>query len=193
MGQLPFTSNTYFWDFGFDITAVQGPNNQSFLQNGFAALGTPIGNVPSSPAYLVQNNTVTFNLFDVTNGATASGYKPISAKITFSNAQANQEASNPFGAGSITLADQSVITPQTSDGSTVFQIGQSPLAAAAFTNSSVIFGLNTQFKGWTILPALPIVAATGRFLFTITVCVQNSDGVQRTFVVDPEMIFGGSN
>lgn len=193
MAQPSFISKNCFWDFGFDINAVQKPNTLSFLQNGFAALGTQLGNVPSSPTFLVQNDTITFNLFDVTDGATASGYTPISAKITITNAQSGQQGSNPFGNGPFTLAGQSALTPTTANGSTVFQIDKAPLAASAFKNTSVIFGLNTQFSAWTILPALPIAITTGSFLFTVAVVVQNPAGVQRTFVVDPEMIFGGSN
>ena len=86
-----FTSTTYFWDFGFDINAVQRPNTLSFLQNGLVAIipsdapNTKATAVPSTPAALQATNTITFNVYDVT-GAAASGYTPIAAVITFSNA-----------------------------------------------------------------------------------------------------------
>lgn len=192
MDQSAFTSPVghYIWDLGFDISAVQKPNTLSYLQSGLVAMGTQVGNVPTTPAVLAKGNKLAFNLFDVTSHTIASGYKPIAAKVTFSSAQTGQTASNPFGS-TIMLAGGPT-TPVTADGSTVIHIGLNNFASG-FKGRSAIFGPNTDFSGWTLIH-LQEILHPGHFLFTVAVIVQAPDGrTQRTFVVDPEMIFGGTD
>lgn len=188
----PVTSQSglYFWVFGFDIDAVQRPNTLSFLQFGFSAINTINGNVPSLPNLLVKGNNLGFNLFDVSPRGT-SGFQPISAKITFSNAQVDKTNSNPFGPEPIPLTDGSTTTPRTAQGATVIQVDRAALAATATRSDSVIFGPN--LARWDILPPVPI-ADDGQFMLTVALVLQAPDGTtRRTFVTDPEMIVGGTN
>lgn len=187
--QVISRSGQYFWVFGFDVTAVQRPNTLSFLQFGFSAIDTKFGNLPSLPSLLQPGNTLGFNLFDVSQGGT-SGFQPISAKITFSNAQVDGTGSNPFDPEPIPLSDGSTTTPQTAQGTTVIQVDRAALAATATRSDSVIFG--PDLARWNILPPVGI-ANPGQFLLTVAVVFQAPNSTtQRTFVTDPEMIVGGT-
>ncbi|HWM90989.1 MAG TPA: hypothetical protein VN493_09500 [Thermoanaerobaculia bacterium] len=178
------------WHFGFDITAVQ-EGNTSYLLNGLVEMENPA--TPASPNVLTTQDTISFYAFDVT-ATGVSGYSPISAIFTFSNAQTGQSVPCPFNTSiTIPLSGNTTTDFQVANNAAVVQIGPLPLAAAAGKGTSAMFGPTTTYRQWGILPGLQI-SNRGRFLFNVELTVQQGEGgPKRTFFVDPEMIVGGTN
>lgn len=155
-------ANLFYWDLGFDFAAVQKKNTLSYLQNGLVLNGAS-----AFPNKVNTGDTIIFNLFNLTSGATqGDGTKIHHALLSFTHAVTGQTATTPFA-------------------SATFQSEPGPSSTLAH---SVIFGGPIKdFPRWTI--ATHAVANTGSFLFTAAVVVQAGNAV-RTFVVDPEMIIG---
>src|SRR5215218_1783250 len=151
----------YFWDLGFDFATVQRSNTLSFLQNGFVLAG-----LPAIPKNIKLGDTVNFNVFNLTAGATlGDGTNILLASLHFTNAVVGQSAVSPF--------NDSIV--------------QAALGTATTAANSFIFGATTNFPRWTI--SSQIMTNQGNFLFTAALIVQMKSGV-RAFVVDPEMIVG---
>lgn len=185
-------SNTYFWDFGFDFTAVQDPpsTGTSYLENGFVLInGLNNRNVPATPVNLSIGDVIFFNAFNTTNGLQQGDtYSIISGSIDFSSAETNQGTASPFNIPGTSTPQATIsMTPTV----------EPPGSSIIFSGVQVPDAQNTNqpvFPCWNVAGPLT-VGNNGRFLMNVSMVVQGPPGAQgqinqRTFVVDPEMVVG---
>lgn|SRR6185312_2413329 len=158
---------TYFWDLGFDFNAFQGP--LSYLRHGLALQSASGPSNAAFPQFNI-NDQITFNLFNITSGAsTSDGTNLLSVTFYFADANAGTPGTSPFH-------------------STLFPAVTGPTASTAKT---VIFSPDNNIPVWSL--ASPSVASQGRFLLSILVVVESGSGLNnviRVFKVDPEMVVG---
>jgi hypothetical protein len=164
----------YTWDLGFDLTEIEDNHFLSVLQNGSQLNGaptTPLGATPSSSAGFNINDTIAFNIFNLTPGAVINDNTTIlRTKLFFKMARVDPTGTT----GLIPFASQPPLQTGLPD----------------TTGPSTIFG-NSNFPRWTGPPQT--ITTNGHFLFTAAVMVQGPGTNNiRNFVVDPEMIVGGA-
>jgi len=155
----------FTWEMGIDWNAMQPVRGLSYLRTGLASEG-----VLTKPS-MNKDDTITFVVFDVTDGASAPQVKAIEAFVitTAPAVPASATAGIPF----------SSLQPQFS-GSPDITVAKS----TAFTN---------PLRSWTSLPMPAQVTVTvpkGRFLLTFLTEAVGEDNSSRTFAHDPEMIIG---
>lgn len=180
----------YFWDLGFDFNAVQN-NGTSYLQNGFVLLNAGIKsaatNVPATPVNLSANDTVSFNVFNVTSQPTGT-FTVNSGNATFQNADSTTSATQSPFSGSTSFS--------------IFPTGTTFPLSSTLSGPSVIFSgiqANNTSATQSTFPVYSgaqfTVENNGSFLMQATVVVTQTSASgtsQRTFTVDPEMIIGGA-
>jgi len=191
---------TYIWDLGFDFNASPDPQNSNLpdLQNNMALMAGDVGIDVGNPQDLFLNDTISFNAFNLTSGASTQGYSIMSCTFIFNQGATNNPSNTPYP------FDQSVAIFAGGDNSAALPvtaaIGQNSatipipeLGQTTYESPSFIFTSSPEFPRWVIIPTHLPLATTGKFSFTILLTVQgppDSSGNTTTMVfrVDPEMV-----
>jgi hypothetical protein len=168
----------YNLEMGFDWDSLKKPGNawDGFLQIGLAKVTGQSGQ-PASFADIDDGDTLNFYLFDLSEAPNNDTKSPSLASdgswLTFQAADALTSVSAPV-AGSPTT------------GATIGTAG---------TGQSTTFSRSPQntYPQWPVnnsagSPLSLSVLNSGNFFFTLAISVTNSQGVTKTFGVDPEMI-----
>ena len=176
----------YVWDLGFDFNEVQKTDSLSFLRNGIVQMG--LRNVPGSPFTLLVDDTLAFNVFNLTQGATSTSHKVLRVSLKFSNGGDSNGSSSPPSspyAGDSLIQGDTFGTPN---------MGSSAIFSATALTVTGTNPLSIQFPFWTVPVPFQVVNA-GTFLFTATVTAVNANdpnAIDRVFSDDPEMIVGST-
>ena len=157
----------YNFDIAFDWNALGDPDNggNPLLAIGLATFNQPVQRGTQYTFHLGQDSFC-FNGYDQTPGATVGAHSISGGSVTFRPA-VTQTASSPINQASLS-------------------IGQP--ASSGMTPSDVFPGADYP----SFCPVLPLQLVTeeGDFFFTVSLNV-TSDGITKTFSVDPEMIVEG--
>jgi hypothetical protein len=170
----------YSWDLGFDFATAQGSNGNYSLQMGFQANGSPVDPINGG---VTTNNSLFFNLFNI---GPSGDYSFSDAVITFTSTGEDKSPFDPTQ--SIPLGKTNSSTTITTSGNTSTIIVGSNVGPQA-TGPSAIFFPGNALQAWSVLPAAPM-SLVGTFQVTVSITVQRSDGVTKTFFHDPEMVVG---
>jgi hypothetical protein len=155
----------FIWEMGIDWEAMQAVGGLSYLRTGLVSQGEI--RMPS----MNGNDTITFQIFDVTDGATTPQVKEIKSFVI--NTAPAIPSSETAGVPLSTLQPVFLTQPDLN-----------PASSKAFLNVR---------RSWTS-QATPVPVTVnipkGRFLLTFQLEALGMDGTTRVFAHDPEMIIG---
>lgn len=159
----------YHLDMAFDWDSEAKGGYDGFLQTGLVLDSAGAGS-NASLAQLSKNDTIEFYLYDVSESAdTRTVALPATGSwISFSNADANTNKQSPTN----TNLASPVVASGGNGTSTVFGGPYPCWALNASANQALSMRINND----------------GRYFFTVQFSITNSQGVTKTFGVDPEMI-----
>jgi hypothetical protein len=173
---------TYEWDLGFDFDSLPdvGNGDRFYVQNGFVRITDDGTKVPGTPFGLSIGDTISFKVFNVTSGATASDFSIIDGTVVYTKAETTDGSSAPFD-------DLTTV-----DGFPAMVIPAMAASAAGQEVSAIFSGMAqvVQFQEWTVVPSATL-ANNGKFFFTVEIHIQRTgEANPRFFRVDPEMVVG---
>ena len=176
-------ANTFEWHLGFDFDSLPLPheddpnNNLFYIQNGFVKI-TSTDAVPGTPFVLNRDDTISFKVFNLTNGATTSSdFSITNGEIAFQKAITTDSSQAPFDD-----------LPLNSDGHPAITISSFPQTEVN-SEKSAIFSPDVEIPAWDITDS-KTVEHDGKFFFTVKLTIQGPDEESREFRVDPEMVVG---
>lgn len=164
----------YEWHLGFDFDSLPdvGNNDRFYVQNGFVR---SVDNTqqPGTPFGLSTGDMISFKVFNITSGATASDFSITDGDIDYAKAETTDGSLSPFN--DLTMA-----------------ISAMPASGAGQETSAIFSGITQQvgFQVWTVVQPTE-VTHNGKFFFTVTLHIQKAgEDAPRFFRVDPEMVVG---
>ncbi|MFY9822228.1 MAG: hypothetical protein WAM82_12675 [Thermoanaerobaculia bacterium] len=170
-------ATTYEWHLGFDFDSLPdiANGNRFYVQNGFVRITDDSKRVPSTPFGLNVGDMISFKVFNVTTGATASDFSITDGEIVYAKAETTDGSAAPFD-GLPTI-----------NGLPTMVIPAMAASVASQEVSAIFSGLaqEVQFQVWGV-PGSTEVAHDGKFFFTVTLNIQKvGEDTPRLFRVDP--------